>query len=673
MRPLCLCSLLIAASSLFAAPKRAVWRHTASPYRCAFKVKTQPNVPKAGYFLEVPLCGIGDPGGRNVFAADEKGRELPVYPIGPGRPNTALVLVGGERLKGRIYAYFGSTQRPPNSRSSFTPGLVLEVRRAPPEPDVSSWDKVRRMLDKAPLLGAIPAGQINWSTNPIDATDSFIMDFRGHLKAEMGADWELMLASDDAGYLFVDDKLVIERNGRRSARDAVRGQGRKKVRVRKGLNRVRCVVVDVGGAQMAVLARWVDRKAKFVLPIEYFAQSGLTELEKVETRQARQSCPAFSVKQSTYIATGKSTWTAIELASLTGESLQWRLSNGARGEGRTFKTIAVGVENISVSTRSADKSVGKGRITFAAVPRRTMFKRPRAYQLYARQMLAQDLEELDATTLRGYFDFLALRERNSDLVPVGEALLARTASERPSKNLAKQAAALRLGLARAAARDAPEQARKHYHAYFGMIDAKKAAKEVLEYLEFEVYRNPDATAAAKALATAGRSYLDRDHPGLTLLKGELALLRGDAAAAEAQFAALRLRVARSEEFRRAAVVGNALLERHKIDLKGGFFALAEDGLREWGLSSPESLSDGHYALRRAQLLRRMGWQDSALRVLDGFLKAHKLPAFLPDLELERAETLAALKRRPEAKTAFKRIVESFPNHPAAERAKTHLQ
>ena len=148
---------------------RPAWAHRPSPYRAEFTVLSQPNSPKAGYFLAVPLCNLGDADGKNVFVTDAKGRRLNVWAMGPTRNNSVLVVCSGNfENDSRLYAYWGSSQIAPQNKMSFTPGLTVTIRTAVPNGDITSWAASQKMLRASRRLGIIPIKDIELSTNPID-------------------------------------------------------------------------------------------------------------------------------------------------------------------------------------------------------------------------------------------------------------------------------------------------------------------------------------------------------------------------------------------------------------------------------------------------------------------------------------------------------------------------
>ncbi len=652
---------------------RPQWGHRPSPYRAEFTVLSQPNSPKAGYFLAVPVCGLGDADGKNVFVTDAKGRRLTAWAMGPTRNNSALLVCSGNfKNDSRLYAYWGSSQIAPQNKMSFTPGLTVTIRTAVPNGDITSWAASQRMLRASRRLGIIPIKDIELSTNPIDATDAMIMDFNGSLKIAHAQTWHFFLASDDAGYLLVNNQTapLIDRSNRHWAHDDRLGKGRRSCRLRAGLNKVRCIVIDIGGQQMAVLARWVNDRKKFKVPADAFVQSGSTRLEKVETRGKKQVCPAFSTRLVSYIGVNQYYFTEYELKTYTGDEVTWKLSNGMRGKSAVFVQLIVGGKGLGVEAVGKGRVTARGRILLAGVPRQLSWRDRSAYAHYAELMRVQALTNLEPAYVEAYLHFFNLYERNPAAVKFCEYLLAAktaTGQQRPR---------LYLNLARTAAAKEPGKARRAYAWLLKHRPRRGQAAKLdsnaltLEYFEFELYRGQKPKAVAKALALV-KSKLGANSSHYRRCAAEFTLMNGKIEEAKKQLEELRSKVVAGSH-RTSAVRANSLLEQYKLQLRTGYYAQAENTLRQWIELAPDALLTGQYALMRGRCLRRFRWRAGAGQLLKQTLIMNPLAPFLPDMEYDRAVLLKELKKNKEARDLFQSIRKQYPNHPVAEQARLRL-
>ncbi len=639
------------------------WAHTHSPYRAAFKITGQPNDDEAGYFLAVPICGLGDADGANVFVYNAAGRPQQVLALGRTRNNCALVAAGGKHQNGDIlYAYWGTTTKARQS-GSIVPGLTVDIRTGKTNGNIDDWRASRRIIRTSRRIGIVPISRIELAANPIDATDAIVMEFNGHILAEKAETWHFFLANDDAGYLFVENRNnpLIERNGRHWAHDDRHGKDRQSHRLRQGRNPIRCVVIDVGGNQMAVLARWVDDRKKFVIPAKSYVHSGTTALTGVETKSGEKECPAFSVTLRDYIGIRPYVFTRYLLRTYDGAEVTWKIGNGMRGKSRTFEQIVVGTDSLAVTAVAADGAEAKGLIQLGHIPRRISWRHWPTYREYSDIMTAQGVDNLNAKYRQAFLHFLNLRERNPDATAICEALL-------KDKDLGRaEREKILLNLARCAAFREPETSRQ---AYRKLLQRQKDEALALEYFELELYRLQDAEAAAEALAkvaTAG----GKDSADQQRCQALLELMTGKPETAkdllEKHRAAL---VAKSHATH--AVRANNLLSSFKQHVRTGYYEQAEAALREWVKLQPDALLSGHYALMRGRYLRRIGWHQGAHDLLNKTADLNALAPFLPDMEFERAMALRSLKKPNEAKAVFNRIIKDYPNHPVAERAREEL-
>lgn len=636
------------------------WHHAPSPWRAVFRITGKPDIPKAGYFLTVPLCGIGDLDGKNVVVFDQTGRKLVTVAMGRSRDNAALILAGSTRVKGKLYAYWGSRLMAPQAKGAFTPGLTVDIRTAIPNGNISTWEKSRRMLETSHCLGIIPIPRIELATNPIDSTDAIIMDFNGTLKSTVSQTWELFLVSDDAGYLLIDHKPVIQRNGRHSAYENRYGKERKKIILRKGYTPIRCVVIDVGGQQMAVLARYENAKRKYILPADSFVQSGTTRIEKVQARD-HGPCPVFSITQLSYCAAPGNTWTEILLRTRTGDPVQWKLKNGITGTGAELHAVVPGLTSLRLTTRcTTGGKTASGMIHFNGIPPRRSWKKDAIYQKYASLITSVPLSEINDKTLLAYLDFLLLRERYGPTSIICRELLKRNIPTERRNNIL-------LTLARTSSNKG--EAEKAYRKLLNRLPREQRWTPALEFIEFELYRRVDPKAVQQLLQQK-ESFFSATPDILLLYAAEAHLLLGEPKKARAEIGRLRDHIATDP---RNAVVRSAAAEAAYLrDLRLNSFSQAEKDLRDWAVFTPAAMESGRYALMRTRLLLRYGWLDGALATLSNATRLNDLPAFLPEIEFKRAEILEIKGKKAEAQSIYSHILKDYPNHPLAQKARQRL-
>lgn len=657
---------------LLAGAAEAPWHHAGSPFRALFKVTAQPNVPSAGYWLRVPVCGLGEGTWRNVFVFDQQGQAVPVLALGPTVDNCALVVAAPrQKLDGTVYAYFGGSMRPPAAPGMFTPGLFATIRALPPKLKPGTWAETGAAIEQAAMIGVVAVRRLEMAANPLDVGDLFVMDFQGFLRADKPDRPELFLVADDFGCMLLHGKPVIDYNPKVDFNQAQRGGGRQPFDLKPGLSPFRCVVANTGGRAMAVLGRWYSNTKKEVLNESAFAQSGDTQWQGVDARFGGQPCPSFTCEPRSYVGLDNTIYTEVELRALADQPLQWRLGNGLEGRGKRFTAITVGTANIEVTAQAPGNGPpARGAISFATVPRQLRWQQWPVYRQYLETMQVPPADKLNTATLWAYLRLAAVHERTAFPVPFAKALLAR----KPGAPEGAERRELLLALARAAAMTAKleGEARNAYESL--LADHNNANGTVFcEYAEFLLYRAGDLAAAAKLLARTGPELPGGEAPPRLLLAAELALLQGDRNAAAKALDRLRAASSGGSSFQIASMQANAALESYRKNQENRFCAAAEANLRAWGQASPASLENGQFALVRAQWLRSLRWPAGALASLDAALTYSDLPAFLPDLLLEKAGALRDLDRGTEATALLRQIAANYPKHPAADAARRLLQ
>ncbi|MBT3377257.1 MAG: hypothetical protein HN742_05100 [Lentisphaerae bacterium] len=643
-----------------AAP-RVTWHHSRSPYRAELQVQTKPNHRKAGIAVSVPVCGTGKPDGSDFFAYDERGTQLSVLPLGQSVHNSAIALVAPPPVGKRVFVYFGSGINAPQHKGKFLASLTLDIRTLPKGPN-GNLKQIQALLPNSKRIARVFTNTVQLACNPADASDACILIFEGYLNVPIVGHQTLMLVSDDAGYVFVNDALLLARDGRHWARDAVRGECRKAVPLKAGANAFKCVVVDFGGTLMAVVARWISGKNKHVLKPGDFVQPGKTKLTLVDSRHQDQTTPLFWYRHLSYASYLNTHYTEVELGTYTKEKATWNFEDGDQLQGGAVRKIFVGLGNCKLQV-SQGRAKAAGVVTFPETPpKQVRLADTKAFMSYSASMLSQNIKGLSCRTLLGCIDFLQHRELNEDVIPFCEAAL-------DGKLAAKTRRKVLEVMARSAAKNFPGKAGKAYELLL-REDLSKSdwEKRAQEYAEFIVFRQRDFERAEKLLR-----HMQRELPGSSktpvVLQLDLALQQGREEQAKQYMEDLLSGRELGKQARYAAVKSNALRQRVADLVKGGFVVDARAKLSEWQALAPNDRLNGSLSLARARMWRRLGWLDGALGELDGAILLDPLLPNLPDVELERARICQEAGDNRKANEILLRIVKEFPNHPAAKSAK----
>jgi tetratricopeptide (TPR) repeat protein len=645
-----------------AAPS-AAWHHGDSPFRAVLDIVSKPNHPKAGTAISVPICGMGFEDGGDMVVFDQDGQQLPFLPLGPSADNHAIALVRVLPRSKKLYAYFGSKIRSPVHQTAFLPSLLCEARTMA-NTNAANWKQIKALLGDSKSLGSVFVDKIEQTVNPIDSTDPVFLVFNGYLRIPKTGSYTYMIVTDDAGYLFIDDKLVLENNGRHWARDTARGECKTELTLTAGDHKIRMVLADFGGGLTALVARWIDGKNKYVLPPKDFIQPGKTAFERVEARHRDAPNPIFWTKNVSYMDYEGAQYTEVEVGTYDEREADYLFKDGMKAEGKTVRRVLCGTHSMPVRV-SRRRATAQGVVPISEVPpKAASLANADDFKRYTALILASNLADLDESTLKSYINLLEYRELNDDAIPLYEALSNK-------RGLGKDDL-LRtlLALGRAAGRDFPEKSEKAYDlAEQAARGTKEWGTTAREYVEFLLYRMKDF---GKAETLLRRMMAGAPQDKATMLRGlqlDLIVLQGKTdEAKKVQDELLGSRELGSEQ-RSAAVRSNALRQRYYDLMKAGFLLEARKVLHEWSDIAPVDRLHGTLPLARARYWERLGWLDGALAELDGAILMDPLLPNLPEVELERGKILQQAGDNKKANEVFLKIVNDYPNHPVAKEAK----
>jgi tetratricopeptide (TPR) repeat protein len=644
------------------AAERLAWQHANSPFRAEFEITSRPAVKEVGIAVQVPVCGLGFADGSDIWVFDEAGHQLPMVPLGESTQNSALVLVQPAADSRRLACYFGSKAKSPVYRSAFMPSLTVDIRTFPGG-TFNNWKEVERLVKKSERIAKLPIDKIALSFNPANSAETFIMVFEGYLRVPKAGSRTFMLVTADAGYLFIDDKLVLSRDGVHKPHDAVRGQSRVAVDLQAGLREIRCVVVAGGSGQMAVLGRWNSDRDKAVHSADNFALPGTVKPLGVASRRGGTTCPLFRYRQNSYIGFQGIQFTEVECSTLNGELAEWRFEDGGRYQSASFRKVFVGLGDVEVKVRQ-EQVEASGRILFPQEPPpQKSIGNHNEFKDYSRMIGQENPEPMKLTTLKGYRTFLAFRDLNPDLIPICSAILKKEDADPPARREALR------DLARSAAGPKPELAADAF---------RKLAEDNLpasfwpafaeEYAEFALLRLTDARLADRAIAEVARRR-GQDSPESLTLRLHSLLQRQDVEGAKVALQRL-LDLANARDTARAAAVKRNALEQRFYDLlKHGFLIDAMAAVREWAYLWPEDWSAGRLSLARARWWRAAGAPQAALAELNAALALNPMLPNLPDVEFLQGELLFETGDRDKGRQTLKKVMDEYPNHPAAAKAR----
>ena len=648
----------------FAQKRVANWHHSLSPFRAVFALKENGN-PKAGVLLEVPVCGIGDVGGADVFCYSEKGKALLSRPLGVGTKNCVLVQVMPDMEGKNVLAYFGSGQRAPVAKFELPPALcqVYSIKGKP-----KNWQELSACLAPSALLGQLPVEDFVRIGNPVDGREDFAIVLSAKLQIGGDCTRNLFITSDDAGYLFVDDALIIARDGVRSIWDSMHGENHKPVELKQGYHDIRLVGANFGGDFTIAIGEWFPSGRVSHLPSAIYAKAGKAVLTAVEAHRKEAHVPVFRYTHLADMPLDDMHLTITEFETVGGHEANWTFADGVQLTGQKVRRVFGSMDAVRLRVKAGKETAG-GTVMFPqmAPSRVESTDNVKAFDEFDGMITAEMIAGSKADVLLALMEFYGRRDLHPKQILVAEAVLGR--NEIPSE---RRFDAMVM-LARSAALEKPDKALKAYNAILqsSRLEKEGFADMLAEAFEFALFGMRDFEVAEKMLLRYGPK-MKRDRKALVALEFDLASQQGKAEEAARLYEELLKGRTKPQERRTAAVQGNSIQANVSMLLSKGRILEAEAAMRDWIASSPQDRTNGSYSLERARCLRRRGWSKGAIGELVAAIKADPLLPNLPDVEFELALAYGDIGENEKAKGLFEKISKEYPNHRLAAEARRRV-
>ncbi len=646
------------------AQKRVVnWHHNLSPYRAVFTVKGGGN-PQAGALLEVPICGTGHEGGANVFCYSETGKPLLCKWLGIGTQNSALVQVMPDKDSRTVLAYFGSEQRAPVAKFDVPPALcqVYSIKGKP-----KNWQELSACITPAALLGQFPVEDFIRIGNPVDSREEFAMVLSAKLNITGDCTRNLFITSDDAGYLFIDDKLIIARDGVRNIWDGMHGENHKPVELKQGLHDIRLVGANFGKDFTLVVAEWFQSGNVSHLPKTIYVQPSRTTLLTVETHKKDTPIPVFKYAHISDMPLDNRHLTITEFETYGGEAL-WTFADGVQLTGAKVRRVFGSLETMKVKVKAGRNTAG-GTVMFPQISplKVESTDNRRSFDEFDGMVSNEMIAGSKTDVLYALMDFYGRRDLHPKQIAVAEALLTKDGLPFERKFNAY------LMLARSAAVERPDKALKAYNAILQspQLEQVEFADMLAEAFEFALYGMRDFELADKMLRRYSQR-MQRNRKALLALQFDLASQQGKTDEALRLYQELLKGRTKAEERRTAAVQGNSIQANVAMLLSQGKVFEAEASMRDWIAASPQDRTNGSYSLERARCFRMRGWGKGAIGELTAAIQADALLPNLPDVEYELALAYSDIGEKEKANELFTKISKEYPNHRLAAEARKRI-
>jgi len=420
--------LLLLAAPAAAAPKRWWDRDWSHRKRVVLSERqTWPESPSVR--VRFSTGRRARPDGSDVRVTTAKRREVPCAVIarGPGDLLEVAFPAGGER---EWHVYYGNpgAEAP---EDPFVPdrGLVLETRgRGPGNP--TGWAAMRKILAASkPVHGGSSWPRVFDATNPFGPDDHYVSDYRGFLRVREKGVHTFFTASDEASFLLIDGKLVVQWPGYHTAGAGAWAKFRGKVDLEPGLHAFRYVHLERTGRQV-MAAYWQPPGAKraTVIPPQAFPGHREAVVVKHEVR-GKDVAADFTTQVKHKWGLEDRVFSGLVLAARPAGRdavFRWDFGDGVEGEGAEAYHVYLEGGDYEVTLEAESGGESDRIVRTIHVPDEwTRFDRNRddVLEIMADTAAAYPVRELDARKAERLVFLLDAAERPAEAVRVLEAAL----------------------------------------------------------------------------------------------------------------------------------------------------------------------------------------------------------------------------------------------------------
>ncbi len=591
----------------------------------------------------------------------------------------------GYRGGGTYAVYFGNPSAPAVTQTPPQMGLMLKTLEMPQGLSGDTWADVEKSLGHARVYGVDFWMQVFDAFNPFGPQSRYISVYDGFLECPKAGVYEFATMSDDGSFLLVDGELVAKWPGQGHNIDESRHgekNGRKDLAAGRHAFRYVGLAFD-GGRRMA--AAWMPpggSKWQIIPPSAFPSVFAVPVLATDDS--TRPICAAFGMEEFQYLECGNARMVAVQFTSESGAQAGaltqwfWEFGDGlvSRERDPVHVYMLPGRYQVTHTAHAEDQSSDSFTLTVEVEP----LRQDQDFSFARRQRFwswVQDypVDKLATKPLLAFRSFLKEVEEPRRVFDAGVEL------DRRRKELSQ-------------------------------AQLYSVAMDLAAYYT-EPLRNWQAAEKCYLLA------LDQCRREETELRADIRFkladlhfyYAGDAAKAEAELAALRDELPKSDATRRrkaALQIGDIERDQGHLDAARKIYLEAESDPASLP-KEPRAIADGRFA-QQAEAEIRQGDGDAALARLDEWLWAFptkrldgpplvlRLKALLlskdygevrreavtclkfatdadciPQVQVLAGQACAAMEDKAAAREFFQDVIEKWPESPAVAEAKSGLE
>jgi PKD repeat protein len=591
----------------------------------------------------------------------------------------------GERGGGTYAVYFSNPAAPVVTQTPPPTGLMLKTLEMPREMSDATWSAVEGSMSRARVYGVDFWKQVFDAFNPFGPQSKYISVYEGFLECPKGGVYKFATMSDDGSFLLVDGTLVAKWPGRgHDIGEGRHGEKNGRKELTAGRHAFRYVGLAFDGPKRMAAAWMTPGSDRWeIIPPSAFSSVFAAPVLATED-STRPVCAAFGMEEVQYLECADARMVAAQFTSQSGaqagELTQWSWEFGdgltsrerdplhvyiLPGRYRVTHTAVAGDEISESFTLTVEVKPLRQDEDFSLMRKEEFWSWVKDYpvdKLATRPLLAfrSFLKEIEEP--RRLFDAdIELDRRRAQLDQAQLREVALDVAEyyrEPLRNWEAAEKYYLLALDQCGQQDIERRAdirfklaELHFH-YVG--DAAKGKAELAALRE----DLPKSDAVRRRKATLQIGDIERD-------EGHLDAARKIYVEAESDPAFLPTEP--------RAIADGRFAQEVEAQLRGGNGDAALAQLDEWLWEFPMKRLDGPPVVLRlkAQLLRRN--YGEVRREAATYLKFGTDADCVPQVQLLAGQACAAMGEKDAAREFFQRVIEKWPESPAAAEAKRELE
>jgi tetratricopeptide (TPR) repeat protein len=672
----CLLAALVVAELGGAAVAGELWFGGAWPYRRAVTVaEAVPSKLEGDDIAYVTMLtgGFAKPDGSDIRVATPSGQETPCRVLMAGPGDQVTVAFALREKESTYYVYFGNPAAGPPKPMEIRRGVLMEVwdynGRA-----VRDFSQMQEIFNSpGEPLGRCFQPSIFLGYNPFGPSNRIAVRYTGYLVCPWSGKYIFCTSSQDASFLTVDDKLVVENGGRHGPQRDPRQTGQ--IELQSGLHKLTMYQACSGNGFPIIVAAWQPPGSMQIKPIPSSAFAKVVEAKPQALEDRYQGVTVDFVP----VHAGEAGWEGEQtqrysFKAVTGNAggqrpqVLWNFGDGQTSRQATVDHVylAPGDYTVTLTLRTASGGESK-RVNRLAVSRPWT------------KLTSDEHDELaqHATIVTGY-DFAGLSDQaltaacrlfqqtgqTADVMRAAEALFQRNKASPSPAAAAMYADAMSAGGQPAKAAEAIFQAAKQVAS--PEVRAGLLVRAGQLFLEAGTGADQAMSAfqeAATLLGSAGRSAVLRS---ARIGMGDIWRLRGDGEKALAEYQAAGAASADSPVM--AAVLQGDMARHVEAYLRDKDYKSAEDYLDRWADAVPADKLDGYWSLLRVKACLAQDRNTQAAAEAQTLLAANPSSPYAPQLLVLAAEAYTKLSQPEQAMAMRKQLLEKYPESPLAAEA-----